>query len=279
MTDKSRFIGLIITLICVSSNVYSADKIYTSNFSLTESRISEGEKWINGAATGIDWTNVKTSNGNTTGTQVRYPDRLYYYDDSVAILKGTWGADQSVEGVVYLANQTNGGASGFGSYNGVDCNKEVEFILRGTITPNHLRMYAIALSSRQDGTAYVETGSWIGGINDYWLANSFSHKESTDYILSNGDTVKVSIVGNRLNVYKNNTLIDSVDVTVDQFGSAIDYISSGSPGIGFYSGMGCTGTDHNDDFGFTSVTATAPETTATAPETRIPSSPSIISIK
>jgi hypothetical protein len=36
---------------------------YTTNFPLTENPISEGGRWINGGAVGLDWTNVSTKAG------------------------------------------------------------------------------------------------------------------------------------------------------------------------------------------------------------------------
>jgi hypothetical protein len=275
MTDKRRFIGLIITLICVSSNVYSSDKIYTTNFSLTESRISEGEKWINGAATGIDWTNVKTSNGNATGTQVSNFEVLY--NDAVALLKGTWGADQTAEAVVHLANQTDGGISGFGSNEYGDCNKEVELYLRGTLTAHHTSLYTVTFSSRMGGAGYYETGYWVGprgylgNPNPEQSGYMLSHLNGAQYEIHDGDVVKATITGSTIRAYINDVLIDTVNVLLNSDGGPVPLIQSGTPGIGMFSGKGCTGTSHNDDFGFTSFTAKAPET-------RIPSSPSIISI-
>lgn len=266
MIAKRGFIGLIITMICVSSNVYSSDKIYKTNFPLTEDRISEGEIWINGAATGIDWTNVKTSNGSATGTQVR--DVNYYYDDSVAILKGTWGPDQTAEAIVYSANQYGGGASGWDGNEYSDCNKEVELILRGDITAHSIFLYEINFSSRKDGNGYSEIGKWTGArgvFNQGYLSQkSGSDCGEVGCGVTNGDVVKATIVGNTIKVYKNNVLINTATDTTD-------VLVTGKPGIAFYSSIGCTGTAHNDDFGFTSYTASAPET-------RIPKSPAIISI-
>jgi hypothetical protein len=262
MTDKRRIIGLIITLICVSSNVYSADKIYTTNFSYTEGRISEGgDLWINGAATGVGWSNVKTSNGNATATQYRLPDGIPLYDDSAAVLKGNWGADQTAEAVVYAANQTEGGMSGFGGNEWGDCDKEVELHLRSTITPNNIKLYEILWSSRQDGNAYHEIVRWNGPLGDFTYLATTSEGWGNGVV--NGDVVRATITGNTIRTYKNGVLmLTATDNTH----------TTGNPGIGFYNMRGCTGTTHNDDFGFTSFKATAPGL-------RIPTSPSIISIR
>jgi hypothetical protein len=239
----------------------SSSLTYSTNFDTAEDPIAEGNpsKWINGQATGVDWTNVKTSDGNATGTQFR--DTNQYYDDSVAILKGNWGPDQTLEATVYSANQNNGGSSGFGgngnSVGDPNCNKEVELILRGHIAPNSIYLYEVNFSSRIDGTAYAEVGKWGGARGNFpWGYLSRKVDNTTDNCdaaggcgVTNGDVVKATISGNTIKVYKNNILINTVTDTVDP-------ITSGSPGIAMYSSAGCTGTAHNDDFGFTSFTAT-----------------------
>lgn len=263
MADKRRFIGLIIALVCVSSNVYSADKIYTTDFSLTEDRISDGGNlWINGAATGVDWTNVKTSNGNATGTMNRLPDGVSLYDDSVAVLKGTWGADQTVEATIHAANRTGGGSSGYDGNEFDYCTKEVELILRGVITANSINLYEVLFSSRIGSPAYHQIARWSGVRGNYYTIFS---DEGSLYQVNDGDVVKATMVGNVINAYINDVLVSTVTDT--------NY-SMGSPGVGFYSSKGCTGTAHNDDFGFTSFTATSTGTSAG----RIPNRPSIISI-
>jgi hypothetical protein len=76
---------------------------YTTNFSLTENPISENGKWIDGKAVGLDWANVRTSPGLAYGT----PTDTIQYDDSTAVLTGTWGQDQSAWATVHTVNQTS----------------------------------------------------------------------------------------------------------------------------------------------------------------------------
>jgi hypothetical protein len=224
---------------------------YSTSFPLTElDGIAEGtpSKWINGQWTGIDWTNVKTSNGNATGTQVRTNAQLF--DDSVALIKGTWSPDQSVEGIVHAANRTGTGPSGWGgngNSNDPWNNKEVELILRGTILPHSVDLYEINFSSRIDGSAYQEIGRWNGAIGTF----SYGYLSQLNYPggVADGDTVKATIIGDTIRVYHNGNLINQVTVTVDP-------IQTGNPGIGFYSSAGSEGTAHNDDFGFQSILAT-----------------------
>jgi len=248
MTDKKMFIGLIITLISFSSNGYSADKMYTTNFSLTEDRISQGANlWINGLATGIDWTNVKTSNGNATGTMNRLPDGENLYDDSVAILKGTWQADQTAEATVNAANRTGGGSSGYDGNQYDWCGKEVELLLRGTITAHSIKVYEVLFSSRFGREAYHQIARWNGTRGDF---TTIWGDQGTLYQVNDGDTVKATIVGNTITAYINGVQVSTITDTV---------LTTGNPGVGFYSSKGCTGTAHNDDFGFSSFSATAAE--------------------
>jgi len=79
----------------------------TTNFSRAENPISEGGKWLNGQTDGLDWTDVRTTPGFAFGTEIggNRPDPQKY-DDSTALLKGTWGPDQTVQATVHSANPT-----------------------------------------------------------------------------------------------------------------------------------------------------------------------------
>ena len=77
-------------------------RTYSTSFPLTENPISEGGKWVNGGATGLDWTNIRTTaNVKAYGTSSGIAPG---YDDSTAVLQGagTWGQNQTGTGVVYL---------------------------------------------------------------------------------------------------------------------------------------------------------------------------------
>ena len=65
---------------------------YSTNFPRAESPISEGGKWYNGQTNGLDWANVRTSPGFAFGTEIggSRPEPQKY-DDSTALLEGTWG--------------------------------------------------------------------------------------------------------------------------------------------------------------------------------------------
>ena len=220
-------------------------RTYSTDFDLTENPISEGGAWLNGQADGIDWTDVKTSSGNATGTQNRSPDGVTLYDDSVAVLKGTWGPDQSVEAVVHAANRTGSGASGWGGNAFYDCIHEVELILRGNVSAHGIFLYEINFSSRIDGSAYTEIGKWTGARGTF-NQGFLSQLWGSQYQVNDGDVVRASIAGSTIRVYLNNALIATATDTVEP-------ITQGNPGVAFYTNVGCTGTAHNDDFGFKSI--------------------------
>jgi hypothetical protein len=226
-----------------------AGESYATDFNETENPISESGMWINGQADGVDWSDVKTSNGNATGTQDRLPDGVNLYDDSVAVLNGLWGPDQSVEAVVHAANRTGSGASGWGGNGFNDCIHEVELVLRGNITAHSIYLYEINFSSRIDGSAYTQIGKWTGARGTF-NQGFLSQLSGPQYQVNDGDVVRASISGNTISVYLNNALIATATDTVDP-------IPQGSPGIGFYTNAGCTGTAHNDDFGFKSMAVRA----------------------
>jgi hypothetical protein len=76
---------------------------YTTNFPLTENPISEGGKWINGKTVGLDWSNASTTPGLAIGRE----SGTSGYDDTVALLTGVWGPNQTVSATVYSVNQND----------------------------------------------------------------------------------------------------------------------------------------------------------------------------
>ena len=59
--------------------------------------------WANGGVTGLDWMNVRTVPGLAFGTQAG--NTLPPYNDSIAVLAGPWGANQTVTATVHAVNQ------------------------------------------------------------------------------------------------------------------------------------------------------------------------------
>jgi len=196
--------------------------VYTTTFPLTENPISETNAWINGGATGLDWTNYRTTSGLAFGTETGSGG----FDDSVATLSGTWGPIQTVTAVVHSVNQNSG------------IYEEVELLLHFQITAHSARGYEINFRCVQDGTQYSQIVRWNGPLGNFTYLNS-----ATGPGITNGDTVKATIDGTGLiSVYINNNFLYSVTDTT---------WTDGNPGMGWFTSSATTNSNH----GFTSYTA------------------------
>ena len=212
----------------------TVDGTYSTNFPLTENPISENGYWLNGATVGLDWLNVRTTPGKAFGTGV-----ARHYNDSTALLAGTWASDQSAEATVYTIEDSS-------------VFEEVELRLRSSISAHNCSGYEINFSVKA-GRPYCQIGFWNGPLGDFETIGT------REIGVRNGDTVKATAIGSVITAYINGRRIFSV--TNSRF-------SEGSPGIGFYL-EGGDGPPAN--FGFTNFTATglimAPSPTPTATAT------------
>ncbi len=197
---------------------------YSTTFPLTENPISESAQWTNGLAVGLDWSNVRTTPGLAFGTQTGSTN----YNDSIAVLKGAWTADQSATATVHTVNQQSGNTF-----------EEVELLLRFTVTAHSARGYEFNYSCRHDGSQYLQIVRWNGPFNNWTLLDS-----RTGPGLNNGDQIKATVSGSTLTTYINNVAAYSVTDTA---------ITSGNPGIGFYLQGGTSAL--TADYGLTNYTA------------------------
>lgn len=205
---------------------------FSTNFAHAEKPLSEGGKWYNGGADGLDWTDVRTIPGLAFGTEVggkrSAPQR---YDDSTAILKGTWGPNQTVQATVRSVNPNQNG----------NVWEEVELRLRSSISPHKCTGYEVMFRCTKIPQAYCNIARWEGPLGKFTY---IKQAEGSRYGVKNGDVVKATIIGNVLTVYINGEQM--VRVTDDKF-------KSGNPGVGFYL-EGATGVML--DYGFSNFTAT-----------------------
>jgi hypothetical protein len=223
---KVFIVPLMISMIALAflSGSEAIGRTYTTNFPLTENPISEGGNWINGETVGLDWSNASTTPGLAIGLQ----SGTEGYDDTVALLTGSWGPDQTVQATVYTVNQSD-------SYF-----EEVELRLRSSLSAHDCTGYEVLFSCRETSNAYVQIVRWNGPLDSFTLLNGNS---GSAYGLANGDVVKATIVGNLITAYINNVQVLQVtDITY----------ANGNPGMGFF--LDNT-TGKNGDFGFTSFTA------------------------
>jgi len=197
---------------------------YTTSFTQTENPISEGSRWINGKTVGLDWSNVAVSSGVAYGTQ----RGIDGYNDSLAVLSGTWGPDQTAEATVHSINQVGGNTF-----------QEVELLLRFAISAHSARGYEINFRAVNTSEAYSQIVRWNGSLGNFTLIDS---RGGTAYGIKEGDVVKATIVGNKITTYING---------VAKFSVTDSTFSNGAPGMGFYlQGSGVT-----SNYGFTKFTA------------------------
>jgi hypothetical protein len=198
---------------------------YSTSFSLTENPISEGGRWISGRTIGLDWSNVRTASNLAYGTQTGSGG----FNDSIAVLSGSWGPTQSAQGTVRSINQRTD-----------TIHEEVEILLRFTISAHFAAGYECLFAARTDANRYMQIVRWNGAFGNFTLLWAAPGPGIRD-----GDVVKCSISGSTITSYVNG-------VQVLQYTDSTP-INSGAPGIGFYIDGG-NGT-LNADYGFTSYSA------------------------
>jgi hypothetical protein len=201
---------------------------YTTNFSSTENPISEGRIWVNGKSIGVDWQDVATVPGRAFGTQTGSSAGVY--DDSSAILQGTFGPNQEASATV-VNNDTGG-----------DFNAEVELRLRSSLSPHSITGYEIEFRTRTGSSAYCDIVRWNGALGSF---TPLLHLDGGQCGVATGDVVRARIVDTTISAYKNDTLV--MQVSDDTF-------SSGNPGIGFFL-FNRRASGNSVNFGFTSFTA------------------------
>jgi len=200
-------------------------RVYSTNFPLTENPLSEGGNWIDGLAVGLNGSNVQTTPGLAFASHANAG-----YDDSIAIVTGTWGNDQQAQATAFTQNTENG------------ADREVELLLRFNISANSTTGYEFSFNIG-DGLDQLMIVQGLGPIGSF---NIIFQQTGSQYHVNNGDVVKATAVGNVLTAYINGVQVAQVTDNL---------YSSGSPGIGFFLGSGVFTTKIND-FGWSSFSAT-----------------------
>ncbi len=222
----SRILALLSILLVAWASDAIARK-YSTHFPLSEDPIREGGNWVNGKSEGVDWANVATVSGLAYGRQ----PNLIRYDDSTALLTGSWGPNQAVQATVHSINQ-NG-----------DIYEEVALRLRSSISPHRITGYEVLYRCLKTNAAYAEIVRWNGPLGDWTSLHKIS---GARFGVAEGDIVKATIVGNVITAYINNVRV--LRVTDDTF-------ATGSPGMGFYLEGPRTSPDVQLDYGFTTIEA------------------------
>lgn len=194
-------------------------RAFLTSFKGTENPISEGGIWINGGSVGLDWQNCRTTPGFAFGAG---PSASPPYDDPTAVLSGSWGQTQTVEGIVRID-----------SLPGV--NAEVELRLLTTITANRIVGYEVLFSITTN--PYVEIMRWDGGTTLPYFFSVTGGSVLGAQPLVTGNWVKATV-----------TAAGLLSAYVD-YGSGYTLICSGTdttyrggaPGIGFFQHAGPAG--------------------------------------
>jgi uncharacterized protein YjdB len=205
---------------------------YSTTFPLTENPISEGHKWINGGTcadtslcVGLDWKNVQTTPNFAFGTQTGNGTT---YDDSTAILAGTWGPNQTVTVQVLHS----------GPYAA-----EMEIRLHTTVTAHNITGYEILCM----GGPVMQIVRWEGALGAWNIIASGSTPCSPN------DIFKGTIVNNSNGSVTINAFINGSPVlSVTDSGSFGPVFRTGNPGIGFFNDGGAPVTSN----GIVNFTAT-----------------------
>lgn len=206
----------------------SSAKSFTTTFAEQENPISQGGRWLNGGADGLDWTNVSSERGIAIGHQVG-PSGT----DGTAILNGEWGADQTASARARVGPPNE------------QCFQELELRLRSTMSAHHSSGYEIFFKATDSKESYLAIVRWNGPLGNFtYLLNEHGRR----YGIRTGDIISASAIGDTISAYRNGVRLARVIDTV---------FRRGNPGMGFNllsRSPGCAGT--NGDYGFTSFTAT-----------------------
>jgi len=206
---------LVLGLLAVLPNAPAAarqvagTRTYSTNFPAAENPVSESGNWINGGTTGLDWTDVRTTTGKAFGTQSGNDSNPF--NDSVALLTGSWGNDQVAQATLYVTSTP------------ASCCVEVELRLRSTITAHSSTGYEFGCSIASS-SPYMGITVWPGELqptlNDY---PTVAFRGDTGCV--DGDVLGATAVGSTLTFFKNGeAVLSGTDTT----------FSEGAPGIGFF---------------------------------------------
>ena len=214
----------ILPIACSAQAKRGASRAESFNPARSENPVSDNGKWINGKSAGLDWSDVATASGLMYGTESGADG----YDDSAALLTGTWGPDQMAEATVHSVNQSD------------NLYEEVELRLRSSLSPHRATGYEINFRCSKTKYAYTQIVRWDGPLGKFTYVAS---QTGAKYGVANGDVVRATIVGNVITAYINGEqVLQGKD----------NMYSTGTPGVGFFL-QGGAGV--NKDYGFSNFKA------------------------
>lgn len=220
---------------------------YTTTFPLNEQPLSEAGKWVDGATTGLLWSDCGVTN---TSGGLHYAYGLMAgptppYNDSIALLTGTWGPTQAIDFTLYTSNTLS---TGVGQY------EELEWGLRCTLSNNWFSGYFMDCLIATD-SGYFEAGAPNGSPysdpSNIW--NSWSGVNNySAMILTNGSTIHAGITNATITVFFNGVQVANWTDT-QGYGPTN---GGGAPLIGFFHALANGDHGNSFDFGISSFHAT-----------------------
>ena len=219
----------LLPIFLVALPVAAQNHYYTTTFPATENPICQDNGsscvWLNGKTNGVSWGDVQTTPGMAFATIVNGNPP---FNDSTAVLKGTWTSNQTVQATVRLNPSTTD----------TSWQEEVELRLNTTITANSITGYELDFSVIS-GNPYVLIVRWNGPLNDFTGLTNL-----TPIAVKNGDVLMGTNVNGVISIYVNGSkVLTATDTTY----------SGGSPGIGFWNLAGAVSDLSN--YGFSKFTA------------------------
>jgi hypothetical protein len=209
-------------------------RTYTTNFPSAESSVSEGGNWIGAGTTGLDWTDMQTTPGFAFATETGNNPALF--DDSIAILAGAWANNQSAQGTVQIVTPLTVVPG--------PCYQESEIFLRASISPHSVTGYEVNVGDWNTPNSYIHVVRWNGSFGNF---TTILTATGSQYGVKTGDIISAKIAGNVITVFING--VQKGQVTDSTY-------TSGSPGMGMYIQSPSACGSGNNNFGFSSYTAT-----------------------
>jgi hypothetical protein len=222
-------------------------KTYQTSFAATEDPISENGNWFNGGTVGLNGRNVQTTPGLAFGTNTSpncSSQNPTGCTDSLAILAGTWGPNQSACATVFLSPSLSRNSAFY----------ELEVHINMTITANSITGYELNYSMKNNGSQYAQLVRWNGQSGSFTQIDNAVNPPA----ILNGDMICGSRSGSTITFTRNGaTLYTFSDSTY----------TNGAPGIGMFN-QGGTLAD-NSLYGFSSFQATGSGSNNPAPPSNL----------
>lgn len=235
---------LLVCLLTLTAHrgIRQVNNSYVADFSGTVNPLIQKGRWVHGGLNGLDWKDIQVAGGVAYGTQSGVSG---FYDDSVAILAGTWANDQTVTSTVHISNTQSG-----------NCFEEIEHWVRTRIGYHEIKGYEINYST-QPSNPYIGIVAWLGprGTIGQSTACCFLQLGSncTGVALVENDTIKSTVVGNVITAFVNG-------VQKCQQTDSSNLYPTGNPGQGHWlhntNGNSCTAA-LTSDYGNKTLTVTA----------------------